>query len=174
MIKVDSILSLFGLASLAEVNELKKQLNNRRTEFKKRFVDVTLLYLNQDPSLIGADAVLSIPTDKYLQVAPGVFDRALEGPTDIKFDFEEPYRDIIARLNFHDCHVVFVKFEQDGEFVKHYHLTDEIIHYLQGTVRGGIHGEVFNEGDKQIIPAMTIHVFHPLSDGFAIIELYKN
>ena len=168
-----SFLSLLGLTYNSEIKALKAELNSARKSFEQRFINVSLLYEGINAIEIGEDALLSIPTDEYLQVAPGVFDRALTGPDDIKFDFEKPYSEAIKKMNFKDCYVVFVKFANNGNFSKHYHQTEEIIHYLEGIVRGGIAGEIYKAGDKQIIPAMTIHVFHPLSNGYALIELYK-
>ena len=168
-----SLLALFGLAYYSEIQSLKAELARARNGFEKRFINVTLLYEGIKATEIKESDLLLIPTGKYLQVAPGVYDRALTGPNDIKFDFEKPYKEKIQKMDFDNCHVIFVRFIDNGRFSKHYHKTDEIIHYLEGIVRGGLNGTIFKAGDKQVIPAMTIHVFHPLSDGYALIELYK-
>lgn len=169
----ESVLSVFGLGYLSEIEEKAKILAEKRTNFVKNFVDVTLLYESQTPTKVGQNAIFSIPSDKYLQVAPGVWDRALTGPDDIKFDFEEPYKDSIATMDFDLYHVLFCKFAENGNFSKHYHLTDEIIKYLKGIVVGDLGNKTYKTGDTQFIPAMVVHIFHPVTSGYCLIGLKK-
>jgi len=79
--------------------------------------------------------IVKLSTDQYTEVAPGVLDRILEGKQDIKFDFEKPYQDQIARLNFEIGDQILVRSARNGFFKKHKHPFSEAFEIFAGTTK---------------------------------------
>lgn len=124
---------------------------------------------------------VKLSTEFYVEVAPGVLDRILEGPNDIKYSFEKPFANIISRVNFSKKTVVIVRSVEQGKFPPHWHSFHEEIICLSGGYRGlcepgyvirvdDSSGDskrvksqvdkdyVFRPGDHQIIPPGPTHV----------------
>lgn len=140
---------------------------------------------------------VKLSTDFYVEVAPGVLDRILEGPNDIKFPFEEPLRDVIKNLDFSEATMVVVRSMEKGKFEPHFHRVKETIIPVIGSYKGLIEsGEVwriekgdwvvipvdreysFKAGDYQVIPAGYIHRYDidkvgPDGYMYSIIKLHN-
>ena len=123
---------------------------------------------------VAHDGFISIPSDRYIEVAKGVFDRVVESPKDIRFAFEKPWRRKLKSIDFDNYIVLFVKFKTGGLFDLHYHPVIEKIHCLKGSYIGTPKGHLFAAGDVQHIPAYVTHLFKPVDDGLAIVCLKKN
>ena len=122
---------------------------------------------------------VKLSTEFYVEVAPGVLDRILEGPNDIKYKFEEPFREQIAKVDFGEGTQVIVRSAKGGHFVPHWHRRKEIIRALSGSYYGWVGSdETFGPGDIQVIPARKVHRYDIASVGpdgyqYSIITLFK-
>lgn len=177
MIKsIDEALSKwFGYQGPKEKSNILEAIDNA----EKRLAKIAISYADpvvlsgtfERAKFLSSEAYISIPSSTYVEVASGIFDRIIENPTDIKFKEEEEFADKIAKMDFVNNFVLMVKFNQEGFFTSHYHLTEETIHCLKGSYIGDTSGTIFRKGDVQIIPPREVHVFKPISPGFALIEL---
>lgn len=122
---------------------------------------------------VGKESYISIPDDRYIEVAKGVFDRVVKNADDVTYEHEKPFARKLKELDFENYVVVFVKFKQGGDFKAHYHPVIEYIHCLEGSYVGTEEGHLFSAGDLQIIPAFEVHVFRPVDDGYCLIALKK-
>lgn len=79
--------------------------------------------------------LVKLSKDEYVEVAPGILDRILEGPHDIKYDFEKPYQEQIANLNFSIGDQILVRSARNGFFKKHKHPFAEAFTIFSGTTK---------------------------------------
>ena len=118
-------------------------------------------------------SILEIPHDRYVELRYNIFVRQMVDETDILFDYESCADTIIQNIDFDENIVLAVKFDQGEGFPAHSHQMQETLRCLKGSYKDGVNNVVYNEGETQIVPALQLHSFIPLEDGFAIVELRK-
>ena len=138
----------------AKYNQTLSELRESRMNLQKTFKDgldaldgaiqlleVPLVYpgsrinikvLKSEAEFVPVKSIVNIPSNKYLEVAKGVFDRLIESPTDIRYEEEKPFADYISKLDFENYYIIFVKSSKDGDFKLHHHDTLERLHCLKG------------------------------------------
>ncbi len=120
--------------------------------------------------LIGRDTFVSLSSDNYMEIAPGIYARVITGPKDMKYSDDGEFANAIRQANFSANLVIFVRFLHGDALKPHFHNTRQKIHCLAGSYIGTLKGQVFSAGDVQDIPARHIHMFQPIQDGYALIE----
>lgn len=155
---------------LRTMEELQRSLH--RVSLNYPF-QTTLIKDEGSAVLIGQNTFISLSSDSYVEVAPGIFQRVLTEPDDIKFDTERPFQQDIRRSDFESNLVIFVRFTHGNAMKPHYHMTLQRIRCLAGSYVGTIDGQVFHAGSLQETPPKQIHLFQPIEDGYAIIEQAK-
>ena len=123
------------------------------------------------PIVIDGKSYIAIPSEDYIEVAPGVFDRRVLHKDDIKFEHEESFRELLEKMDFESKHVLFVRFGFGSIFQPHYHLTDEEIYLINGSYESN--GNIYKPGSFHYIPANQIHNWNTIEGGLALLTLKK-
>ena len=127
--------------------------------------------------IVAPGLSISIPSDRYVTVAPGVRDRRVVNRFDKEFRMLT--KDLGAKFNFRNNYVIIVRFHESGNFQSHVHPTVEKITMIKGTVqmfdseqhkKGNI---MLSDGGEITIPAWEPHIFKAKEEGICIIELAK-
>lgn len=172
---------LFQRIFLAQKPEHEKQGLRSLEELKQSLFRVSVNYpfkttFMKDEGnalLIGQDTFISLSSENYVEVAPGICQRVITGPDDIKFQTELNFSEEIRQRDFLNKLVIFVRFIHGDALKPHFHMSEQRITCLAGSYIGTLDGEVFRPGQVQVTPPKQIHIFQPVEDGFAIIEQEK-
>lgn len=159
-----------------DLTEMIEKLDEERSAIREfsESIRVSLYYADgqRAPIVIDGASYISIPTDDYVEVAPGVYDRRVENKDDIKFEHEEAFRELLNPIDFEDQYVLFVKFGKASFFDPHYHLTDEGIFCVRGSYESN--GKIYRPGEFHYIPAREVHNWNTIMPGLALLTLKKN
>lgn len=166
---------------LAEKPEREKEGLRSLEEMHKSLYRVSLNYPfattfikdSGTAMLIGQDTFISLSSQGYVEVAPGIYQRVLTHRGDLKFDDEKPFEADIRKADFDSNLVIFCRFLNGNALKPHYHMTEQRIQCLAGSYVGTMDGDVFHAGQVQVIPPKQIHLFQPIQDGYAIIQQVK-
>ena len=126
-------------------------------------------------------AINLIPTDYYIKVGEGVYDRRVKDKNDF-LDWEIPiFKKHLNVSKFKDHLVLFARFDpeefQESAFITgvgsyHSHDVDEEIYLVEGSYREDVYGKVCDKsGTSILIKAFTLHSFIPLKKGYCIVYL---
>lgn len=139
------------------------------------FIKVSLNYTSDiSASYVGAEQYISIPSDKYIQVAPGVWDRRIrEADQFISEDEKQVFETALDLFNFDENIIILVRFSQDANFPEHYHTENESFYLIDGKVSMGEDFGDIKKGESITIPARHPHIFKAKEAGQCIIGLKK-
>lgn len=133
---------------------------------------VSLTAPSQTTEVFVEAGSVNIPTDRYLEVAPGIHDRVYTGTF-----LDEVEREIFEpKLNKMDLsndklNTILVLFRDEGKFQAHVHSTDEFIYMVSGIIHDDVNGVKIFSGDNYYIPAFKVHSFIVESAGACIIRI---
>lgn len=125
-----------------------------------------------DVTFFESEKYITVPHTDYTYIGFGLTTRLID-KNDTLFSCEEKYKDIILNVDFNAYNLIGVKFTKNEGIPSHFHEVDEIIHILDGSVEIDNNGSVLRKGSKLVIPAVQVHKFKPLEDGFGLILLKK-
>jgi hypothetical protein len=124
-----------------------------------------------------SDTTLDLNYNDYIEASSGskVFIRLAEGPDDIKFEFEEPFRPILNKIWNDDDTIILVKGKSGSYFPVHLHKENESLIIVKGSAYEKISNLTINEGEVQYTPRFAGHSFNPITDtlGIAILDQYS-
>ena len=157
------------------MTSLKKEIEVERDKIKQigSTIRVTLRYAdgNSAPIVIDSGSYVSIPSNDYIEVADGVYDRRVEHKGDMRFKWEESAKDLLVDMDFENLFVIFVRFDKGSYFRPHYHETDEEITLIEGSYISN--KSMYTKGETQFVPANQIHDWETVEKGFAVLTLKK-
>jgi hypothetical protein len=143
-------------------------------DLEKFLTRVPISYENNAAAIkVDQKSYVSIPSDRYIEVADGVFDRVVTGKKDIIFDYEKVFIPYLQHIDFEKNIVLFAKFSKKAKFDAHYHPVIETIYCIEGKYKG-YSDIVYEKGDIQIIPPNKLHIFEGVEDGLCIVILSKS
>lgn len=162
-----------------------KIMEDSRNLLDELYHKVSILPASKPVEYVEGRSFVLLPSDHYIEVAPGIHDRVVTGPENVLFDFEKEFISQIPESMFEDYIVVLVKFSKVDESMvtrgaegyeelwPHRHDTEEIIIVFVGKVYMRQFGDIGPKEERnQIkIPAFVVHDFIPRTDGFAVVGL---
>ena len=159
----------------SDVNIRRRRLADYFAEIED-LTKVPVEYVHDDKKALYVDTntKIEIPSDKYVRVADGVYDRFIKHKTDIRYGPEKKWAKMISGLDFEKYINLFVKFEEYGEFRAHYHPVVEYIHCLEGSYVDTTTDQKYEAGDIQVVAPNKVHTFKALEKGYCVIRLGKN
>jgi quercetin dioxygenase-like cupin family protein len=143
--------------------------------YDRYFLKVSLTYTSSvQAQYVGAEQYISIPSEKYIQVAPGVWDRRIMHPDDWLSEEEaQKFGPSLELFDFAHNVMLLVRFSEEADFPEHYHAQEEAFYIAEGEVYMGEQLGSFKAGDTVRIPAQMPHVFSAKEEGCCIIALKK-
>lgn len=123
---------------------------------------------------VHKETFVRIPTNHYIQIAPGVMKRAVTSRHSMIYLEEHDFKKYLTHEMLEDNYVLFCMFYKNAFFDQHYHSLQETIICVEGEIDCG--DIILKAGESCIIPPYKKHIFKSLSSGGgkALILLEKN
>ena len=114
---------------------------------------------------------IKIPTDHYVEIADGVFDRSISSPDDLIFEWEKPFATTLESLDFRKHRVILNKSLKGARFEKHYHPEHEKLFCAQGAIKDTISGDSICAGEYFEFEPFSPHETLFLEDALVVVCL---
>jgi len=175
----------FTIDSLNEVIALKDEIINSKQEqielLKSQNSIITtsnmgqpinLSVLNSKGDFVNWD-LIDIPTDKYLEIKTGIFDRSLISSDHLINEEEDVFKDAISNIDFDKFRVLLNYSKQGTIFDTHYHAEPESIIVASGQIQETLSGTDLSYNEVIRFESMQPHRILNLTDTRLIILLEK-
>lgn len=123
---------------------------------------------------VDLEFLMSIPSDKYIEVANGIFDKRILSLDDLKTKEEKKAKKYLTEKDFEDNIVVLVKHKADADFIAHFHEFAETIISISGGFIGTMDGRRIYPGQSLFIERWVVHVYKPIKEGYSVILIPKH
>lgn len=114
---------------------------------------------------------VEIPSDRYVDLAPGISDRMMTAPDNLVYSWEEIFTPIALQLDFSKQKVILNRSAKNASFIRHYHPEKETLYCVQGKFRELLSNRVIKAGELIAFEPFQAHEIHFLEDTLIIISL---
>ncbi len=174
--KIDSLKEVIALkdeiiSSKQEQIELLKSQNSIITS-SNIAQPINLSVLNNKGDLVNWD-LIDIPTDKYIEIKPGIYDRTLESSDHFISEEEKIFKDALNNIDFEKFRVLLNYSKEGTIFETHYHAEPESIIVAEGQIQETLSGTILSDNEVIRFESMQPHRILNLADSRLIILLEK-
>ncbi len=114
---------------------------------------------------------IDIPTDHYIEIGPGIVDRLVEHPEDLRFDWEEIFAPYMQQFDFDKQRVIFNRSAAGAKFPLHYHVEHEVLICVKGAFRETVGQQDIGAGDRIAFDSFEAHELHFIEDTLIVLSL---
>ncbi len=166
------------IASLQEINRLKDELLAAK-DIQMRSVlnstdkeTISVVSSNNKGKYIDW-RLIDIPSDRYLEIKEGMFDRIIRHKEDLIEEWEKVFIEYLDRINFDRYKVILNRCTHNALFPLHYHIERESIICVAGSVIEMVNKVVLKKGDRIDFEKMEQHEILALEDAMLILLIEK-
>lgn len=172
--KIDSLKEVIALkdeiiaSKQEQIDLLKHKYDESYTSNNMEPVNFSVL--NNKGDLVNWDLV-EIPSDEYMEIKPGIYDRTLKTADHLISSEEEVFKDILKDIDF-DRHRVLLNYSKKGtKFETHYHVEPESIIVASGSIHEKLSNTILSENSIIRFESLQPHCIENLTDTKLIILL---
>ena len=153
-----------------QINLLKVQLGNTITNLGSSSVNISSH--NKRGDFVNWN-IIDIPSDEYLEVMPGIFDRTLSHKENLIYEWESLFIPLIETIDFYQFRVLLNHSKRDTVFDTHFHVEKESIIVVEGIILEVLTNTIISKNESIQFESMQPHEMKNLTDTKLIILLSK-
>ncbi len=135
--------------------------------------NISYTSLNNKGKLINWN-LIDIPSDEYIEIKPGLYDRTMTDENDYKEDWERIFEPALRGVDYTKHLVILNRSQKDSIFDLHYHLQPETIMCIEGSITETVSRTTLTAGDLIHFESMEKHEIVCHSDAKMVILIERS
>ncbi len=150
--------------------ELLKNPSNR--PYSKGETPISYSTLKPSGKFVNWNAV-DIPSDKYFEIVPGIFDRIIHAKDHFIHEWEIIFKNALKQIDFTKYKVILNHSKKGSIFKMHYHVEPETLVCVNGSFREELTNKTILAGESIEFASMQPHEVTTLEQSYLIIMIEK-
>lgn len=125
----------------------------------------------EDAGVFLNQRTIEIPSDKYVEVAPGVLDRTIKNEADLILDWEKVFLPSLNGIDFTNTTVLANRSKKGSVFGTAYHVEEKKLICIEGRFKECIQDKIISKGNEIKIDSFQSHKVEFLEDSVLLITL---